>query len=44
MFLAGLGGSTIASLACGLAPTAPVLVVARLLAAAAAALMTDRRC
>jgi MFS family permease len=37
MFLAGLGGFTVASLACGLAPTAPVLVIARIAAGAAAA-------
>jgi len=39
MFLAGLAGFTVASLACGLAPSAPVLVVARVAAGAAAALM-----
>jgi MFS family permease len=40
IFLAGLAGFTVASLACGLAPTAPVLVLARLAAGAAAALMS----
>jgi MFS family permease len=39
MFLVGLGGFTVASLACGLAPSAPVLVIARIAAGAAAALM-----
>jgi MFS family permease len=39
MFLVGLGGFTVASLACGLAPSAPVLVIARVAAGAAAALM-----
>lgn len=39
MFLAGLAGFTAASLACGLAPSAPVLVIARIVAGAAAALM-----
>jgi MFS family permease len=39
MFLAGLGGFTAASLACGLAPDAPALVIARVAAGAAAALM-----
>jgi MFS family permease len=39
MFLAGLAGFTVASLACGLAPDAPVLVIARVAAGAAAALM-----
>jgi MFS family permease len=39
MFLAGLAGFTVASLACGLAPSAPVLVVARVAAGGAAALM-----
>src|SRR5262249_6890002 len=39
MFLAGLAGFTAASLACGLAPSAPVLVMARIVAGAAAALM-----
>jgi MFS family permease len=39
MFLAGLGGFTAASLACGLAPSALVLVIARIMAGAAAALM-----
>jgi MFS family permease len=40
MFLAGLTGFTLASLACGLAPSAAVLVAARIAAGAAAALMT----
>src|SRR3546814_3316511 len=31
MFMAGLAGFTLASLACGLAPTAPVLIGARIL-------------
>jgi MFS family permease len=39
MFLAGLGGFIAASLACGLAPTALVLVIARIAAGAGAALM-----
>jgi MFS family permease len=39
MFLAGLAAFTAASLACGLAPNAPVLVIARIVAGAAAALM-----
>jgi MFS family permease len=39
IFLAGLGGFTAASLACGLAPSAPVLAAARIVAGAAAALM-----
>ena len=39
IFLAGLGGFTVASLACGLAPTPMVLVIARIAAGAAAALM-----
>ena len=39
MFLAGLAGFTAASLACGLAPGAVVLVIARIVAGAAAALM-----
>jgi MFS family permease len=39
MFLAGLGGFTVASLACGLAPSASALVIARFAAGAAAALM-----
>jgi MFS family permease len=40
MFLAGLAGFTLASLACGLAPSATVFVAARVAAGAAAALMT----
>lgn len=40
MFLAGLGLFTVASLACGLAPDAPALVAARMVAGGAAALMT----
>lgn len=39
VFLAGLGGFIVASLACGLAPTATLLVLARIAAGAAAALM-----
>lgn len=39
MFLVGLGGFTAASLACGLAPTVLVLIIARMAAGAAAALM-----
>ena len=39
VFLAGLGGFVIASLACGLAPNATLLVAARIAAGAAAALM-----
>jgi MFS family permease len=39
MFLAGLAGFTVASLACGLAPDAVALIVARFAAGAAAALM-----
>jgi MFS family permease len=39
MFLLGLAGFTLASLACGLAPSAPVLIVARIVAGVAAALM-----
>jgi MFS family permease len=39
MFLAGLAGFTAASLACALAPNAIILVVARIAAGAAAALM-----
>ena len=38
-FLTGLAGFTLASLLCGLAPAAPVLVVARVAQATAAALM-----
>ena len=40
MFLAGLGLFIAASLACGLAPDAPALVAARIVAGGAAALMT----
>jgi MFS family permease len=40
MFLAGLGLFIAASLACGLAPDAPALVTARIVAGGAAALMT----
>jgi MFS family permease len=39
VFLAGLAGFIVASLACGLAPSAPALVAARIAAGAAAALM-----
>jgi MFS family permease len=39
MFLAGVAGFVAASLACGLAPDAPALVAARILAGGAAALM-----
>ena len=40
MFLAGLAGFTVASLACALAPNAVTLVIARIAAGATAALMT----
>ncbi|MGE5137015.1 MAG: MFS transporter [Gemmatimonadota bacterium] len=40
MFLTGLAGFTAASLACGLAPSALTLVIARIAAGATAALMT----
>jgi MFS family permease len=40
MFLAGLAGFTLASLACALAPSATILVIARIAAGAAAALMS----
>jgi MFS family permease len=40
MFLAGLAAFTVASLACGIAPGAGTLIVARIAAGAAAALMT----
>jgi MFS family permease len=39
MFLAGLGAFTVASLACGLAPNVLVLIIARIAAGGAAALM-----
>ena len=39
MFLAGLGGFTVTSLACALAPSAIILVIARIAAGGAAALM-----
>jgi len=39
MFLTGLAGFTVASLACGLAPDAPALIAARIAAGGAAALM-----
>jgi MFS family permease len=39
MFLAGLAGFTVASLACALAPSAIILVIARIAAGATAALM-----
>ena len=39
MFLAGLGGFTVASLACAVAPSATILVAARVAAGGAAALM-----
>jgi len=39
MYLAGLGGFTVASLACALAPSAIILVIARIAAGGAAALM-----
>src|SRR4051794_34872468 len=42
MFLLGLGGFTLASLACGAAPTAVVLVLARTVQGAAAAAMTPQ--
>ena len=41
-FMCGLAGFTLASLAAGLAPTAPALIVARALQGAAAALMTPQ--
>jgi MFS family permease len=40
MFLAGLAGFTLASLACALAPSATILVIARIAAGATAALMS----
>lgn len=40
MFLAGLAGFTVASLACALAPSATILVIARITAGATAALMS----
>ncbi|NDY91869.1 MFS transporter [Ideonella livida] len=42
MFLWGVGSFTLASLACGLAPTAPALVAARLAQGACAALMVPQ--
>ncbi|MDN3356195.1 MFS transporter [Actinomadura sp. DC4] len=42
MFLAGLGGFTLASLACGLAPEEYTLIVARILQGSAAALMVPQ--
>ena len=42
MFLAGLAGFTLSSLACGLAPSAPVLLVGRLVQGACGALMTPQ--
>jgi MFS family permease len=42
MFLAGLGGFTLASLLCGLAPSAPVLLAGRLIQGACGALMTPQ--
>src|SRR4051812_35770892 len=42
MFLAGLAGFTASSLLCGLAPSAPVLLVGRLLQGACGALMTPQ--
>lgn len=42
MFLLGLGAFTVASLACGLAPSAIALVVARILQGAAAAFMVSQ--
>jgi MFS family permease len=42
VFRAGLAGFTLASLACGLAPTAPALILARLAQGAAGALMVPQ--
>src|SRR3546814_959441 len=42
MFMAGLAGFTLASLACGLAPTAPVLIGARILQGLAAAVLSPQ--
>jgi len=39
LFLAGLGGFTLASLVCGVAPNGPTLIVARLIQGAAGAMM-----
>jgi MFS family permease len=42
LFLAGMAAFTVTSLACGLAPTAPVLVVARVAQGASAAMMVPQ--
>lgn len=42
MFMAGLAGFTLASLACGLAPTAPLLIAARVAQGLAAAILSPQ--